>query len=212
MEEKRQDGASLVVDLLSLLERYVPNLSCTHPFTCMSLNPTPELRERYYKSLLVRLPYATAASVLFYSLWDRSYAKLLAIREINRGGLAGLYEMILETAGLEIRTALELIAAAGAGGQPLLFYCKLGKDRTGLLAALILHVCGASEAEIISDYARSDDIGDVALGGLEKDDEESLAELDLAAFSRAPPAVMEATLAYMQCASITNMGLIFDVA
>lgn len=31
---------------------------------------------------------------------------------------------------------------------------QIGKDRTGLIGALILAVCGASDIEIISDYAR----------------------------------------------------------
>ena len=38
--------------------------------------------------------------------------------------------------------------------QPCLFFCKLGKDRTGLMAALVLAACGASEEEIVADYAR----------------------------------------------------------
>lgn len=33
-------------------------------------------------------------------------------------------------------------------------FCKLGKDRTGLMAALVLAACGATKDEIISDYNR----------------------------------------------------------
>lgn len=33
-------------------------------------------------------------------------------------------------------------------------FCKLGKDRTGLLTMLILACCGATDAEIVSDYIR----------------------------------------------------------
>jgi hypothetical protein len=33
-------------------------------------------------------------------------------------------------------------------------FCKLGKDRTGLLCMALLACCGASEQEIISDYVR----------------------------------------------------------
>ena len=43
---------------------------------------------------------------------------------------------------------------------------------------------------------RSDGIGDVGLGGIEKDKE--LRELDTALFSRAPPEVMQATLAHLE--------------
>lgn len=31
---------------------------------------------------------------------------------------------------------------------------QIGKDRTGLIGALVLAVCGATDIEIISDYAR----------------------------------------------------------
>lgn len=36
----------------------------------------------------------------------------------------------------------------------MLTYCRLGKDRTGLMTTLVLSTCGASEDEIVSDYAR----------------------------------------------------------
>ena len=38
---------------------------------------------------------------------------------------------------------------------PLLFHCTCGKDRTGILAALILGVCGASTEDIAADYSVS---------------------------------------------------------
>lgn len=38
--------------------------------------------------------------------------------------------------------------------RPVLTYCRLGKDRTGLMTTLVLSTCGASEDEIVSDYAR----------------------------------------------------------
>lgn len=39
--------------------------------------------------------------------------------------------------------------------EPFLFNCFLGKDRTGLLSALLLGAAGVSEEEIISDYELS---------------------------------------------------------
>ena len=35
-----------------------------------------------------------------------------------------------------------------------MFFCKLGKDRTGLLAALVLAACGATDDQIVADYTR----------------------------------------------------------
>ena len=82
---------------------------------------------------------------------------------------------------------------AAEAGKPTLFFCKLGKDRTGLLGAMLLGLMGADEKSIIDDYALSDTYGAVALGGMEK---KELAGLDRSIFQRAPPEVMEKTLEY----------------
>lgn len=42
--------------------------------------------------------------------------------------------------------------ALAAGETPLLIHCAAGKDRTGLLAALIQHVAGVADAHIMADY------------------------------------------------------------
>jgi protein-tyrosine phosphatase len=39
-----------------------------------------------------------------------------------------------------------------ASGEPTVFHCTAGKDRTGFAAALLLHALGASHEEIMSDY------------------------------------------------------------
>jgi hypothetical protein len=49
--------------------------------------------------------------------------------------------------------ALQLCAAPE--NHPLAFHCSAGRDRTGVLAMLILHICGASEEEILADYELS---------------------------------------------------------
>ncbi len=42
--------------------------------------------------------------------------------------------------------------ALANGETPLLIHCAAGKDRTGLLAALIQHVAGVSDDDIMADY------------------------------------------------------------
>lgn len=49
---------------------------------------------------------------------------------------------------------MQTVSGTVETGSPTLFFCRMGKDRTGLVAALILAACGASDAEIVSDYAR----------------------------------------------------------
>ena len=48
-------------------------------------------------------------------------------------------------------------AAAIASGSPALIHCTEGKDRTGLLVAVILSALGTPHAHIVADYHLSDE-------------------------------------------------------
>lgn len=61
--------------------------------------------------------------------------------------------LVLERARPELRQVLSFIAAASP--EPLLFHCIAGKDRTGLIAALLLALADATPAAIAQDYALS---------------------------------------------------------
>lgn len=52
--------------------------------------------------------------------------------------------------GSRVVKALEIIA--GAREYPVLFHCTVGKDRTGVLAAMVLGLLGVSDEDIIEDY------------------------------------------------------------
>lgn len=52
----------------------------------------------------------------------------------------------------QIHGALQVILGALEQGHSVMFYCKAGKDRTGIVAALLLSVLGASDDAIIRDY------------------------------------------------------------
>ena len=60
---------------------------------------------------------------------------------------------VLERLKPQLREALGTIASASDG--PLLFHCVAGKDRTGVIAALLLALAGAAPAAIAADYAES---------------------------------------------------------
>ncbi|MFJ2780797.1 tyrosine-protein phosphatase [Kitasatospora sp. NPDC087315] len=64
--------------------------------------------------------------------------------------LADRFAEVAEDGGAEIRRVLELIAGAD---EPLVFHCASGKDRTGLIAALVLSLLGVSEDDIAADFA-----------------------------------------------------------
>ncbi|HXZ60892.1 MAG TPA: tyrosine-protein phosphatase [Steroidobacteraceae bacterium] len=61
--------------------------------------------------------------------------------------------VVLEQVRLELREVLRAIAAAAPG--PLLFHCIAGKDRTGLVAALLLALAEVLPEAIAHDYALS---------------------------------------------------------
>jgi protein-tyrosine phosphatase len=61
--------------------------------------------------------------------------------------------VVLERVRLELREVLAAIAAAAPG--PLLFHCIAGKDRTGLVAALLLALADVVPETIAHDYALS---------------------------------------------------------
>jgi len=55
--------------------------------------------------------------------------------------------------GQQLIEALKIIASPE--NHPLVFHCAIGKDRTGLLAAMLLSVLGVADEDIIEDYALS---------------------------------------------------------
>jgi protein-tyrosine phosphatase len=76
------------------------------------------------------------------------------------GGLQGLptdlsdiYRHIIDECGAAIATALEPLCAPDA--LPALIHCSAGKDRTGIVVALLLAAIGVPDDVIAADYALS---------------------------------------------------------
>jgi protein tyrosine/serine phosphatase len=67
--------------------------------------------------------------------------------------LASRYLEMLDQGASSIISALDTIADADC--LPLVFHCSAGKDRTGVLAAVLLSVLGVSDDDIAADYALS---------------------------------------------------------
>ena len=61
--------------------------------------------------------------------------------------------LVLQHFQPELRTVFQAIAAAPPGG--VLFHCVSGKDRTGVVAALLLALVDVETATIVEDYGRS---------------------------------------------------------
>ncbi|KAJ1495196.1 hypothetical protein T484DRAFT_1763145 [Baffinella frigidus] len=111
----------------------------------------------------------------FWAIFDPEREQTAFIREINDGGLPLLNILMLECARPELSWALQLLitlldtavpAGRGGAGGGIAIQCRLGKDRTGLVSALLLLAAGATHEEVIADYARSDGMDEIALGGI----------------------------------------------
>ncbi len=71
--------------------------------------------------------------------------------------MAHRYREILTAFGPRFATALTALAevACDTGRGAVAYHCAVGKDRTGLLTALLLGVLGADREVVVADYARS---------------------------------------------------------
>jgi protein-tyrosine phosphatase len=67
--------------------------------------------------------------------------------------VAGQYRDMLRSGATTMRQALELLADGAT--YPAAFHCMAGKDRTGILSALVLELLGVADEEIVADYALS---------------------------------------------------------
>jgi protein-tyrosine phosphatase len=80
------------------------------------------------------------------------------------GTLADRYASILTTSGAQFVSVLRIIA--DDANHPLVFQCAVGKDRTGLVAAVLLQILGVGDDAITADYARTAVVIDVLLARL----------------------------------------------
>lgn len=69
----------------------------------------------------------------------------------NPRSLIEIYRVILDERQDQVRTVLSTFAAPE--GLPAVVHCTAGKDRTGVIVALILGLCGVPHDTIVADYA-----------------------------------------------------------
>ena len=114
------------------------------------------------------------------------------LEEINGGGLPMLNDLLLRYGAPGIKYVLDLVSDVNR--HPVAFYCTAGKDRTGMIAAIILALLGTEDSAIVEDYSLSANVyaemndHKAMVGAL------SQRSLDAKTFLGAPPHVMEDTL------------------
>ncbi|WP_321170414.1 tyrosine-protein phosphatase [Streptomyces koelreuteriae] len=91
------------------------------------------------------------------SIEHRPYDQAALTPDIAPGPyLAERYMEVAQDGTKEIRRALELITQAARADEPLAFHCASGKDRTGLIAALVLELLEVPRPAIVEDFALTD--------------------------------------------------------
>ncbi|RMC30191.1 tyrosine-protein phosphatase [Paracoccus alkanivorans] len=82
--------------------------------------------------------------------------------------LLALYCAALDKRGEQFAQVLRLMAEAPGG---VLFHCTAGKDRTGMIAAFLLLLAGASRTDIVADYVLTGDYAPAMFAALRAEQE-----------------------------------------
>jgi protein-tyrosine phosphatase len=109
--------------------------------------------------------------------------------------IADLYVGMLDESRDQIGRVLDLVAETAPRG-PVLIHCAFGKDRAGLVTALIHAALGVQREDIVADYVRSDapaQLRRAALIDRPLRDDPPIAKLPAQLF-RAPAATIESLL------------------
>ncbi|MGO3148232.1 MAG: tyrosine-protein phosphatase [Leucobacter sp.] len=116
------------------------------------------------------------------------------LHSIHFAELAELYSLMVGDFGIRVAGAFSKVAANASAG--VLFHCTAGKDRTGVLGALILEVLGVDRALTLADFALSQErLGEDYLDDLFKGlDVESLPGLAAHKATASPPELLAAAL------------------
>ncbi len=77
------------------------------------------------------------------------------VRDLDSADRIEHYLDYLRLAGPAVAQALRVLAQPTTG--PALFHCAAGKDRTGVLAALLLSIAGVDREAIVADYAQTNE-------------------------------------------------------
>lgn len=104
-------------------------------------------------------PFASHPDVSFVNvpLFDDLAPAILDSKPVDDGHpLLQFYLAALSQRQAAIREVVSAMAAAPAGA--VMFNCTAGKDRTGIVAAMLLGLAGVDRADILADYALTADL------------------------------------------------------
>ncbi|GAA2274384.1 tyrosine-protein phosphatase [Nonomuraea roseoviolacea subsp. roseoviolacea] len=124
-------------------------------FVKLGVRTVIDLRYPWEISARGRVPHLDGLAYHNLSIEHRPYDQAALAADIDTARyLADRYAEVAHDGAEELREALELIASDAHA--PLVFHCASGKDRTGLLAALVLTLVGVDEETVAADFALTD--------------------------------------------------------
>ncbi|MBW5481685.1 tyrosine-protein phosphatase [Streptomyces bambusae] len=122
-----------------------------HRFRELGVRTVIDLRYPWEIEAKGRIPHSDDVTYLNLSVEHRPYDQAEIDPELDPWRyLADRFAEVALDGAVELRAALEVIAGSD---DPQVFHCASGKDRTGLLAALVLALLGVGEDEIAADFA-----------------------------------------------------------
>lgn len=98
---------------------------------------------------------ATGIEIVHAPIVDETRGEQRDIEDPARLTLDRIYLLMLER--FRNRFGAAIGALVDPGHQPAVFHCAAGKDRTGLIGALILEVCGVNRRVVVEDFLLTND-------------------------------------------------------
>ncbi|KAN0000206.1 hypothetical protein ACTFIZ_000665 [Dictyostelium cf. discoideum] len=89
-----------------------------------------------------------------YLLFNDQIGGYMLMNHLNDLGIIEMYKLTLIYTKEEILTIFRILK--NPDNYPIMYYCSLGKDRTGMVSALLLSALGVSRQVVIDDYAKSE--------------------------------------------------------
>ncbi|MFI2367777.1 tyrosine-protein phosphatase [Streptomyces sp. NPDC018833] len=120
-------------------------------FRALGIRTVIDLRYSWEIEAKGRVPHDEVAAYHHLSVEHRPYDQAEISPDVAPWRhLADRFAEVALDGADELRRALEIIAA---NESPLVFHCASGKDRTGLLAAVLLGLLGVGDDDIAADFA-----------------------------------------------------------
>jgi protein-tyrosine phosphatase len=121
------------------------------------------------------------------------------------------YQEMLDEGASALAAALAILA--DPTGYPAVFHCAAGKDRTGVLAAVVLAVLGVDDDTVAADYGLSRAAMDTLVEWLRVNAPDALDAMtdQPAAFLDAPPRAMHEVLALVRAEHGSMVGYVTSI-